>query len=83
MKTRKDDKENRMVPEGKGLSKFMYFSGMGFQMIAIIGVFTYIGYRIDKSQESERPIFTAIFGLLGVGISLYSIIKSILKSKDS
>jgi F0F1-type ATP synthase assembly protein I len=56
---------------------------MGFQMIAIIGLFAFIGYKIDQSQENDKPIFTALFGLLGVGISLYSVIKSILKSKDS
>lgn len=72
-----------MHPEGKGLSKFMYFSGMGFQMIAIIGVFAFVGYKIDESKGSEKPIFTAIFSVLGVGLSLYSVIKSVLSTKDS
>lgn len=71
------------MPEKNGMSKFLYFSGMGFQMIAIIGVFAFIGYKIDENKGSDKPIFTALFALLGVGLSLYSVIKSILKSKDS
>ena len=70
-----------MLPEGKGLSNFMYFSGMGFQMIAIIGVFAFIGYKLDENKGSEKPIFTAIFSILGVGLSLYSVIKSVLSKK--
>ncbi len=81
MKTKKDDNENPMLPEGKGLSNFMYFSGMGFQMIAIIGVFAFIGYKLDENKGSEKPIFTAIFSILGVGLSLYSVIKSVLSKK--
>lgn len=65
------------------MSRFMYFSGMGFQMIAVIGAFAYLGHKIDESKGNERPVFTAIFGLLGVGISLYSVIKSIVKNRDS
>ena len=83
MKIRKDDKKNRLVPEGKSLSKFMYFSGMGFQMIAVIGFFAFIGYKIDESKGSVKPIFTAIFSVIGVGLSLYSVIKSVIKNKDS
>lgn len=83
MRTNKDERKGPLLPEGKGLSKFMYFSGMGFQMIAIIGVFAFIGYKIDENNGSAKPIFTAIFGVLGVGLSLYSVIKSVLSNKDS
>jgi F0F1-type ATP synthase assembly protein I len=83
LKVNKENRKKYNMPENKGMSKFLYFSGMGFQMIAIIGLFAYIGYKIDESRGSDRPIFTALFSLLGVGLSLYSVIKSVLKSKDS
>jgi len=74
------DKKNRDQKEdANGLSKYAYYSGLGFQMIAIIGVFTFIGYKIDERMENQKPIFTAILSLLGVGISLYSVIKSVIK----
>ena len=83
MKINKEDRKKFNLPDNKGVSRFLYFSGMGFQMIAIIGVFAYIGYKIDESKGSEKPIFTAVFSLLGVGLSLYSVIKSIVRNKDS
>lgn len=82
MKEIDEDKRKKLATD-RGLSKFLYFSGMGFQMVAVIGLFVFIGYKIDESKNSDKPIFTAVFGLLGVGISLYSAIKSIIKNKDS
>jgi len=61
------------------LSKYAYYSGLGFQMIAIIGVFTFIGYKVDQNTNNPKPVFAAIFSLLGVCISLYTVIKSIKK----
>lgn len=83
MKTENDKQKKYNMPDKKGMGKFMYFSGMGFQMIAIIGVFAYIGHRIDEAKGNDKPIFTAVFGLLGVGLSLYSVIKSLVNNKDS
>lgn len=61
------------------LSKYAYYSGLGFQMIAIIGVFTFIGYKIDQNMDNQKPVLTAILSLLGVCVSLYSVIKSVKK----
>ena len=83
MRNNKENRKKYNLPENKGVSKFLYFSGMGFQMIAIIGAFAYIGYKIDEAKGSKKPIFTALFSLLGVGLSLYSVIKSIVRNKDS
>ena len=73
---KKDPSRNE---DENSLSKYAYYSGLGFQMIAIIGVFTFIGYKIDQNTDNEKPIFTAILSLLGVCASLYSVIKSIKK----
>ncbi len=64
----------------KALGKYAYFSGVGFQMLAIIGVFTYIGYRIDKSRDAETPIWTALFALAGVCISMYTVIRAVTRN---
>lgn len=65
------------------VAKYAYFSGVGFQMIAIIGIFTYIGYRIDQSSLSEKPIWTAILSLIGVCLSIYFVIRMVTgKKKD-
>lgn len=63
------------------LAKYAYFSGIGFQMIAIIGLFTYAGYRIDQSSESSTPLWTAIFALIGVCLSIYVVIRMVTGKK--
>lgn len=63
------------------LGKYAYFTGVGFQMLAIIGLFTYIGYRIDQSRNTEKPIWTALFALAGVCISIYTVIQAVTRKR--
>lgn len=62
-----------------GLGKYAYFTGVGFQMLAIIGIFTYIGYRIDESRDAQTPLWTALFALVGVCISIYTVIRAVTR----
>ena len=55
-----DFKENKNRKEA---ANFVRYSGIAFQMLAIIGIMTFIGYKIDESREGKQQIFTAIFGL--------------------
>ena len=55
------------------------YSSVGFQMIAIIGIFTYAGYKIDESAHHTVKWVTAILSLIGVFISLYVVIVSLKK----
>jgi len=65
----------------KDRSTYIYYSGLGFQMIATIGVFAYIGYRIDQSKSGEAGLYTALFALGGVFVSLISTIRSVMKNR--
>lgn len=65
------------------LARYAYFSGLGFQMIAIIGLFTYAGYRADQSSSAEKPIWTALLSLTGVCLSIYFVIRSVTRNKKS
>ncbi|MET4081452.1 hypothetical protein ABIB40_001398 [Pedobacter sp. UYP30] len=72
--------ENKKEEEqGKKMGNLAKFSAIGFQMIATIGLFTFIGYQIDEHRESRTPIITAGFALVGVAISLYQSIKQATK----
>lgn len=64
----------------KQLSNYGKYAAIAFQMLATIAVFTFIGYKIDESKNNDKPIFTALLGLLGVIISLYSILRSLNKN---
>ena len=59
---------------GNNYGKFM---GIAFQMIVIIGLFSFAGYKIDQSANHSVKWVTAVLSLTGVFISLYIVIKSI------
>ena len=71
-----DFKENK---QKKDTTNFAKYSGIAFQMLATIGIMTFIGYKIDENKQSKQPIFTAIFGLIGVIVSLIQVVRSLNK----
>jgi ATP synthase protein I len=72
-KNEQDDNDNRP------LNAYAKYSSLGFQMIAIIGVFAYAGYKIDQAANHQVKWVTAILSLAGVFISLYIVIVSLKK----
>ena len=65
--------------DDKPMSAYAKYSGMGFQMIAIIGIFTFAGYKIDQAAHHPVRWVTAILSLVGVLVSLYIVIVSLKK----
>ncbi|MDB5112659.1 MAG: AtpZ/AtpI family protein [Mucilaginibacter sp.] len=53
------------------------FTGLAFQMIAVIGVFAFVGYKIDSAANHQIRWVTATLSLIGVFISLYMVFKSV------
>ncbi|WP_426669010.1 AtpZ/AtpI family protein [Mucilaginibacter sp. McL0603] len=65
--------------DDKPMNAYAKYSGMGFQMIAIIGIFTFAGYKIDEAAHHQVRWVTAILSLIGVLVSLYIVIVSLKK----
>ncbi|MCC8425128.1 AtpZ/AtpI family protein [Mucilaginibacter sp. UR6-11] len=61
----------------KETSALAKFTGIAFQMVAVIGVFAFAGYKIDEATGHQTKWVTAILSLIGVFISLYMVIKSL------
>ena len=72
-------KKNSKKLEGKGLNDYVKYSGMAFQMGAIIAIATWGGLKLDKLAGFETPIFTIILSLLGVFGAIYSVLKDFIK----
>lgn len=64
---------------GKQASNFAKYTGVAFQMLATIGLFTFIGYKIDENQGQGKSTYAALFGFLGVIVSLYMVVRSLTK----
>jgi ATP synthase protein I len=65
------------IPEDRPMNNYVKYSGLGFQMIAIIGIFSFAGYKIDESANHHVKWVTAVLSLTGVFISLYVVFRSI------
>jgi len=70
------EKKNDGGDNGGG-SNYLKFTGMGFQMLAIIGICTFVGYKIDEAGHHAVKWVTAVLSLTGVFISLYLVIRSV------
>lgn len=53
------------------------YSGLGFQMLGIISVFTFIGIKLDDYLHTKKPWWTVALVLVGVIGAMYQVIRSV------
>lgn len=73
-KKKKNNPKNRF-------DSFIGYSSLGFEMIAIIGLFTFAGYKIDQWMENEFKGFTFGLMVLSVVVAIVYGVRSLLKKK--
>ena len=61
----------------KPVNAYMKYSGLAFQLLASIGIFGWLGYKLDQYVGLEFPAFMLLFGLLAFGGMLYQVYKSL------
>lgn len=61
----------------ENMNDYMKYSGMGFQMVLVIGVFSFAGYKIDEYLHHQVQWVTVILALTGIFVSLYLVFKSL------
>ncbi|TFF40757.1 AtpZ/AtpI family protein [Mucilaginibacter psychrotolerans] len=69
----------RLDKRAKEAGSYAKYMGLAFQMIAIIGIFTFAGYKIDESAGHTTKWVTAALSLAGVFASLYLVIRTVGK----
>lgn len=67
----------------KPLKGYLKYSGIAFQMIAIIGLGTFLGVQLDKKTDSETSFYTLILSLLSVFVALAFTIRQILHKPNN
>ncbi len=67
----------------KNPGNFIRFTALAFQMIGAIGFFSWLGYYLDDKYNSKTPWWTIGLSLFGVFISLYVVIREVLKMNQS
>lgn len=58
------------MPDQKAKNDLLQFSQAGVQMVLIIGIFVFLGYKLDQKYPSGQKWFTLGFSLFGVIISM-------------
>ena len=61
------------------INEYVKYSGLAFQMAALILLGYWLGSKIDKWLELSIPIFTIVLILAFLSVSFYSLIKSLPK----
>ena len=72
------------MPEEKNREKeaatWIKFSQIGVQMMATIGLGTWLGYWLDGKYAMKNPLFTVVLSLVSIGASLYNVIRQLPKN---
>jgi hypothetical protein len=69
------------LPKKPPINDYARYSGMGIQMLVIIGLGTYGGIKLDELLKIKFPVFTIVCSLASVALAIYVVIKDLLKKK--
>lgn len=58
------------------------YGNMAIQMGLIIGLSAWGGQKLDTGYQNKTPVFTIVLCLLGIGASLYLVLKDFIKPKS-
>ncbi|MEI6436439.1 MAG: AtpZ/AtpI family protein [Bacteroidota bacterium] len=68
-----------MKPDpGKNFNDYARYSGMAFQMLAIILLGVFAGWKADQWLNS-KPVFTVILSLISVVLAIYFVTRDLLR----
>ena len=70
-----------MSSNANSTKNFVRYSNIAFEMLAIIGIFTFVGWKLDFWLKNKFPVFLLIFSLSGVCIGIYISIRGFLKGE--
>jgi F0F1-type ATP synthase assembly protein I len=62
------------------LNSYTRYSGMGLQMLAIILIGVFGGYKLDQWLHT-RPLLIIILSILSVSVAIYSVTRDLLRKK--
>jgi len=71
---------NPPADPGKGLNQYARYSGMAFQMMAIIVAGAFGGLKLDQ-WLSAKPVFTVILSILSIIFAIYFMVRDLLHRK--
>lgn len=74
--------KQKKIKKKSSFDNFIRFSSLGFEMMGIIAIFTFAGYKIDQWMENEFKGFTLGLMILSVIVALIHGTKNLLKKTE-
>lgn len=65
----------------KPLNDYLRYSSLGIQLIVLLLAGMWLGDWIDEKVGTDKPWFTILFTLIGLGGGLYQLLRPLLKPK--
>ncbi|GJM27414.1 MAG: hypothetical protein DHS20C17_00490 [Cyclobacteriaceae bacterium] len=59
------------------LKQYARYTGIAFQMMAVMAISAWLGYKVDQQLNFQFPVFTLVFILIAIGLILYKLVKSL------
>ena len=78
-KTNHSKKKGQRPRNQSPINEYVKYSGLAFQMAALILLGYWLGSKIDKWLDLTIPVFTIILILVFLSLTFYSLIKSLPK----
>ena len=78
-KTNHSKKKGQRPRNQNPINEYVKYSGLAFQMAALILLGYWLGSKIDKWLDLTIPVFTIILILVFLSLTFYSLIKSLPK----
>ena len=66
-------------PKQKASKSYLKYSSLAIQLLAAIGIFGYLGYRLDGWLGLKFPVFMLLLGFLAFGGMMFQLYRSINK----
>jgi F0F1-type ATP synthase assembly protein I len=79
METRKKPKLSREEKAKKQLRDYARYSSLAFRLIAVVLLGFFGGMKLDDWMNMKFPVFTLVLACTGLFLSLYLLIKDLLK----
>ncbi|PCJ25170.1 MAG: hypothetical protein COA97_08475 [Flavobacteriales bacterium] len=75
-------KKKKSSKKPKQPNLYVKFSGMAFQMGAIIGLGAWGGMQLDEKFQTESKLFTIVLSLTSIFIAMYLVIRDVINMQN-